>query len=379
MADYKSAYTGQEIDAGIAKANTALQEEQYTGTYSKPSGGIPKTDLASDVQTSLGKIETELVSIAQAQMNDSALEIADDNGNIAFKIDEDGNIHTKSFDSDNILQDDSYWKGKTLIYTGDSIPHGQTMQGNVQTPYPNIIANKLGMTLKNYSIGGSTFAHKSWYGGAFPTQADFDSATKDTTKLYQVITGQTYKNYEYLNNSWQQVNGYSGESVDAYKAPRTPIVSRYQFMDDGDLIIVACGTNDFQYDWTDIGNMSSRDETTFYGALHLTCAGLLQKYFKKQIIFCTPIKRCQSTPIDYSDVDAINSKSKSLKDYGSIIKEVCSYYSIPVIDLYSESMLNPHLQSQASLFDSYKTHPLQDGHNILGAIMASQIESIKKY
>ena len=31
-----------------------------TGTYSKPSGGIPKSDLASDVQTSLGKTDTAL-------------------------------------------------------------------------------------------------------------------------------------------------------------------------------------------------------------------------------------------------------------------------------------------------------------------------------
>ena len=33
-----------------------------TGTYSKPSGGIPKTDLASDVQTSLGKADTAIQS-----------------------------------------------------------------------------------------------------------------------------------------------------------------------------------------------------------------------------------------------------------------------------------------------------------------------------
>ena len=32
-----------------------------TGTYSKPSGGIPKADLASDVQTSLGKADTAYV------------------------------------------------------------------------------------------------------------------------------------------------------------------------------------------------------------------------------------------------------------------------------------------------------------------------------
>ena len=36
-----------------------------TGTYSKPSGGIPKSDLASEVQTSLGKADTALQSYTE--------------------------------------------------------------------------------------------------------------------------------------------------------------------------------------------------------------------------------------------------------------------------------------------------------------------------
>lgn len=59
-------------DVGALPANTpipaAVTEQtvsgwgftKNTGTYSKPSGGIPKTDLASDVQTSLGKADTAL-------------------------------------------------------------------------------------------------------------------------------------------------------------------------------------------------------------------------------------------------------------------------------------------------------------------------------
>jgi hypothetical protein len=50
----------ETIRSGAAKGATALQIEQYTGTYSKPSGGIPKSDLASAVQTSLGKADTAL-------------------------------------------------------------------------------------------------------------------------------------------------------------------------------------------------------------------------------------------------------------------------------------------------------------------------------
>ena len=38
------------------------------GTYSKPSGGIPKTDLSSAVQTSLGKADTALQSISSSDV-----------------------------------------------------------------------------------------------------------------------------------------------------------------------------------------------------------------------------------------------------------------------------------------------------------------------
>lgn len=50
------------IRQGAAKGATALQVEQYTGTYSKPSGGIPKSDLESAVQDSLNKADTALQS-----------------------------------------------------------------------------------------------------------------------------------------------------------------------------------------------------------------------------------------------------------------------------------------------------------------------------
>lgn len=50
----------ETIRSGAAKGATALQVEQYTGTYSKPSGGIPKTDLASTVQESLNKADTAI-------------------------------------------------------------------------------------------------------------------------------------------------------------------------------------------------------------------------------------------------------------------------------------------------------------------------------
>ena len=54
----------QDIQTSLGKADTALQSytEQYTGTYSKPTGGIPKSDLANDVQASLEKADSALQS-----------------------------------------------------------------------------------------------------------------------------------------------------------------------------------------------------------------------------------------------------------------------------------------------------------------------------
>lgn len=58
MAEYKSTYTGSQIDQGIAKANEA---------YVKPNNGIPKTDLSSEVQASLGKADTAIQDISGKQ------------------------------------------------------------------------------------------------------------------------------------------------------------------------------------------------------------------------------------------------------------------------------------------------------------------------
>ena len=55
------------VQTSLGKADTALQSytEKYTGTYTKPSTGIPKTDLASAVQTSLGKADSALQSYTE--------------------------------------------------------------------------------------------------------------------------------------------------------------------------------------------------------------------------------------------------------------------------------------------------------------------------
>lgn len=60
--DQVTVITAENLNA-IQDAIIQNEEDIATkGTYSKPSGGIPKTDLATAVQTSLGKADTALQS-----------------------------------------------------------------------------------------------------------------------------------------------------------------------------------------------------------------------------------------------------------------------------------------------------------------------------
>jgi hypothetical protein len=146
--------------------------------------------------------------------------------------------------------------------------------------------------------------------------------------------------------------------------------------DDADLIVVHAGTNDFQYNWTPIGTMEDRTPYTFYGALHTILSGLIEKYKGKTIVFVTPLKRAQ-TP--YTTPTSKNEQSLTLSDYRDMMLEVCDYYGVATIDVFSTSGLNPYLTSQSDLFDNYKTHPFQWGHNHLGDIVASKILCIQRF
>ena len=273
-----------------------------------------------------------------------------------------------------------YFHGKNLYVIGDSLAYGSVASGTPPAkPFPVLVAEKLGMSLLNYGIGGSTIAVAAGNGGMFASLADLQAATKVSGMYYTVLTGnQTYQVY-YWNGSTLSTSS---------RKLRNPLAQRYAFMaDDADVVIVEAGTNDFQYNWTDIGTMADRTDDSFYGALHVLCQGLLSKFFGKLLIFMTPIKRAQTqqdTSADtdahkggsYGSVDSQNLFGKTLGDYAEIIKEVCRYYSIPVIDMYSFSLLNPSLASQASLFDSWKTHPFQVGHNIMARYIIGQMKAI---
>jgi len=64
----ESTVSGATVTAALSSLNDQIANK---GTYSKPSGGIPKSDLASAVQTSLGKADTALQTAPVTSVNGS--------------------------------------------------------------------------------------------------------------------------------------------------------------------------------------------------------------------------------------------------------------------------------------------------------------------
>lgn len=99
----------QKPSGGIPKTDLASAVQTSLGkadsAYQKPTGGIPKTDLATSVQTSLGKADSALQSVPSTYRTAAAQDTID-----ASKISKPSNPATGAF----LVWDGSSWTAQTL-------------------------------------------------------------------------------------------------------------------------------------------------------------------------------------------------------------------------------------------------------------------------
>ena len=128
--------------------------------------------------------------------------------------------------------------------------------------------------------------------------------------------------------------------------------------------------------------------------MHTLVRGLKNKYPYCPILFVTPMhmlfKSSDWTVSEYS----INSNDElvanvrwtpgapgqeaggKLKDYVNAIKEVCAFYSIPVLDMYAESTIQTMLPVDRTNKAPDGTHPNDYGGKIIGDIIADKLNSL---
>ena len=145
--------------------------------------------------------------------------------------------------------------------------------------------------------------------------------------------------------------------------------SRVAEMDpDADLIVVFGGTNDFGHGDAPFGEFSDRTADTFCGALHVLYTALLEKYPDKQIMVMTPLHR--------SSENISNMHGKVLAEYVDMIRKAAEYYSLPVLDLWAVSGIQPAVPVMKEKYMPDGLHPNDAGHVILTNKIAKFIENL---
>lgn len=167
------------------------------------------------------------------------------------------------------------------------------------------------------------------------------------------VTGAVCRNY-----------GISGTRIARQKVPSDEprfdldFCSRYEEMDpDADAVIVFGGTNDCGHGDAPFGDMADRTVDTFYGAMHTLCRKLVEKYPDALIVFMTPLHRLNE--------EGYAPGRRDLRSYVQAIREVCEYYSLPVLDLYATYGVNPEIPVQMERFMPDGLHPNAAGHRLL--------------
>ena len=213
--------------------------------------------------------------------------------------------------------------GKKVLFLGDSITEGHGTS-SIENRYTDVFARLSGAEVFNYGIGGTRIArqHK-------PT---LDKPRHDLNFVDRSLT---------MN-------------------------------DDADLIVVFGGTNDYNHGDAPIGCFEDRCDTTFYGAMHTLICNLYNKYPQTRVIFMTPLHRL----VESHTTKMQNNRFVTLKDYVSVIKEVCEYYGVPTLDLYSISGLQPNVEINRELYMTDGLHPTDLGARRIAEILDSFIRSL---
>ncbi len=248
-------------------------------------------------------------------------------------------------------------------------------------------SNYFVLTKKNYFVDVNKLLNRKFYGKKVNCLGDsitWGICDGNGTR------GKSWVEYLVELNGFSEVRNYgiSGSTISGGgdKGTRTyqPFWNRYTLMDDdADLVIVWGGINDFYLSNNvfDV-NLISDDVDTFNGAFNVTLKGLIKKYPQARIIYITPMK-C-NTNMHFVNLDTLplmetftkNTRDYTLKDYVDKAKAICDYYSVPVLDLYTDGCFTPYLSEHKALYTNDGLHPTNAGYALIANRISQFINNI---
>lgn len=220
------------------------------------------------------------------------------------------------------------WNGKVINFLGDSITQG-VGSSCPENNYVNQTKDLLNLAAaNNYGISATRIAPRK-----NPTSS------------------------EYVEINW------FGNRVD-------------QMDPDADGIIVFGGTNDFGHGDAPLGSMRDTTDATFYGAMKNLCLKLIERYPDKTIVILTPLHRCSEDSIFGDDKGHKMSLGVPLSAFVQAIRDVAEYYSLPLLDLWSVSGIQPNVPIIKEKFMPDGLHPNDAGHRLIAERLAGFLNAL---
>lgn len=214
-------------------------------------------------------------------------------------------------------------KGLKINVIGDSISEGVGASCR-ENGYCDVLARKTGAVVRNYGVSGSRIANQC------------------------------------IERPWFIPH------LDSY-------VVRSGTMDrDADVILVFGGSNDFGHGDAPFGEFLSDDDFTFCGAMNVLIKKLVRLFPDAEIVIMTPLHRLSED----ATVNDIGLPCRVLKEYVEMEKKYAEYYSLPLLDLWSVSGMQPADPVLKERFMPDGLHPNDRGHERLADRIISFLSAL---
>ena len=129
---------------------------------------------------------------------------------------------------------------------------------------------------------------------------------------------------------------------------------RAQTMPEADFVVVFGGINDYGHGNAPLGVLGDTEDDTFYGAAYALFTRLITRYPTAQFLVLTPL-HCIKEP-------ELSIQGAALPEYVRAIRETAEVFSLPVLDLYAGSGINPNMGNLQAVYMTDGLHPNDAGH-----------------
>lgn len=216
-------------------------------------------------------------------------------------------------------------RGLKMNFLGDSITDGVGVS-HPSKLFHALLAEQYGITARNYGISGSRIARQ--------------------------------QNCANPNDRMEQYFSLRVDEMDP----------------DADVIVVFGGTNDFGHGDAPLGSPEDNTADSFWGACNLLFTKLIEKYPTATIVVMTPLHRCNE----------MNPKGDGHKPYNvgvlstyvDTLKQSCARFSLPVLDLFATSGMQPCIEAQKKAYIPDGLHPNDAGHVIIARRLANFLTTL---